>query len=315
MILTAASVSDLSNALTWWERGEYFFSFVVAVACFGEYVADFMPKWYKTGDAKCDEKRKESLSKLSTLVLIAALVFELVCVVRSNALAGQVIGSINDLATSAAGQSKVALDNAGKAQTLAQGASDTAKPAKATADAAKAEADQSQAKIAAADRRADLLNTQIAATQRAFSARDLPDRDGLIEQLKQFRGKTVSVRSYMALGDVDGYRVCQMVLDLARNAGMNPIDECATLSPSILPATGIRVCGPNDNEMLSLSRALGQIDIGGTCPFGSVPHSPNLTISVGAKALIAIGETFQTRAAEREAAAARRKASKPKAKR
>ena len=112
MILTASSVSDLSNTLSWWERGEYVFSFVVAVACFGEYVADFKPKWYGTGEKERDESRKESISKISTLVLVAALVFELVCVVRSNALAGKVIGSINDLATSAAGQSKTALDNA-----------------------------------------------------------------------------------------------------------------------------------------------------------------------------------------------------------
>ncbi len=106
MILTASDVSDLSNALSWWERGEYFFSFVVAAACFGEYVADFRPQWYRTGDAKRDEKRKESISKRSTLVLVAALVFELLCLVKSNALAEKVIGSINGLATNAAGQQR-----------------------------------------------------------------------------------------------------------------------------------------------------------------------------------------------------------------
>ena len=145
MILTASSVSDLSNTLAWWERGEYVFSFVVAAACFGEYVADFIPRWYATGDAKRDEKRKDSISKTSTLVLVAALVFEMVCVIRSNSLSGQVIGSINELATSAAEQSKTALDNAGKAQTLAKSASDAAGSAKGTADEAKGKAENMKA--------------------------------------------------------------------------------------------------------------------------------------------------------------------------
>jgi len=316
MFLTASDVSELSNALSWWERGEYFFSFVVAAACFGEYVADFKPQWYRTGDTERDEKRKESISKRSTLVLVVALVFELLCVARSNTLAGEVIGSINDLATNAAGQATSALDKAQRANGLAQSASDTAGPAKTAADQAKSEADAAALKADAVSKKTEQIDAGLRETQFAFSMRTLQtlsERDKVIEQLKQFRGKTVFVRSYRYMGDVDGFRVCKMVIDLAHSAGMNPIDQCSTLLPGEMPATGIQVCGPNDQEMLSLSKTLTPIDLGGTCPWGNVSHSPDLIISVGAKALAGIGETFQTEDAERRAAGIK-KSGKPNAK-
>ena len=161
MILTASDVFELSNALTWWERGEYFFSFVVAAACFGEYVADFKPNWYRTGDVERDEKRKESISKRSTLVLVAALVFELVCVARSNTLAGEVIGSIDNLAKDAAAQAKTAVDNAAEAHRLAQSASDTAGPAKTTADEAKRRADAAKGIAEVATTKAEEVNREL----------------------------------------------------------------------------------------------------------------------------------------------------------
>lgn len=206
---------------------------------------------------------------------------------------------------------------------LAEDAESTAKRAKTIADGAKTEADeigtkigQSEAKIESVSKRAGDLDAGLRETQYVFSMRNLPtlaSRDQLIEQLKQFKGKTVFVRSYRYMGDVDGFRVCKMVIDLAHSAGMNPVDQCSTLLPGEMPATGIQVCGPNDQEMLSLSKALTPIDMGGTCPWGNAPHSPDLLISVGSKALMGIGETFQTEDAARRAAAMK-KGRKPNAK-
>ena len=206
---------------------------------------------------------------------------------------------------------------------LAEDAESTAKRAKTIADGAKTEADeigtkigQSEAKIESVSKRAGDLDAGLRETQYVFSMRNLPtlaSRDQLIEQLKQFKGKTVFVRSYRYMGDVDGFRVCKMVIDLPHSAGMNPVDQCSTLLPGEMPATGIQVCGPNDQEMLSLSKALTPIDMGGTCPWGNSPHSPDLLISVGSKALMGIGETFQTEDAARRAAAMKR-GRKPNAK-
>lgn len=168
MILTASDVSALSNALSWWERGEYFFSFIVAAACFGEYAADFRPKWYRTGNKERDEKRKEAISKISTLVLVAALVFELVCVVRSNTVAGKVIGSINDLATNAAWQANTALDNAGEANKSASNALSLAQGARREADSfekdivsAKTQAADAESRLADALQRTARLEQQL----------------------------------------------------------------------------------------------------------------------------------------------------------
>jgi hypothetical protein len=222
---------------------------------------------------------------------------------RNDALSDQKIRSLDAVAHDA--------------DSTAKGAKTTADGAKTKADAVGVEADQAQGKIAAVNSRADLLNAQIAATQYAFSMRNLPSlasRDQVIEQLKQFRGKTVFVRSYRYMGDVDGFRVCKMVIDLAHSAGINPVDQCSTLLPGETPSTGIQVCGPNDQEMLSLSKALTPIDIGGTCPWGNTPHSPDLLISVGSKALMGIGETFQTEDAAKRRAAMK-KSSKLNAKR
>ena len=210
------------------------------------------------------------------------------------------------------------ISEAGDAATAAIRAKAAADAAETKAETVGKEADQAEAKVVAVDRRADLLNTQIAATMYAFSMRNLQSlasRDQVIEQLKQFRGKTVFVRSYRYMGDVDGFRVCKMVIDLAHSAGINPVDQCSSLVPGDTPATGIQVCGPNDQEMLSLSRALNPIDVGSTCTWGNVPHSPDLLISIGSKALMGIGQTFQTEDAAKSTGVAKsHRASKPKAK-
>ncbi len=56
-------------------------------------------------------------------------------------------------------------------------------------------------------KKADQIDVGLRATQYAFSMRNLQtlsERDKIIEQLKQFRGKRVLVRSYRYMGDVDG---------------------------------------------------------------------------------------------------------------
>lgn len=227
MILTSSDVSALSTALSWWERGEYFFSFVVAGACFGEYVADFKPKWYRTGDEERDARRKESISKISTLVLVAALVFELVCVVRSNALAGEVIGSINSLATNAASEAKRAHD-------LAEGASDIAKHAKATADAAKSKADaasltaegarknSANALVLArgARREADLFKQDLATEQaeldRIRTPRSLIKTADLVAALHPFAGTTYTLFSFQ---DSEAIHLTEALGDVLHEAG------------------------------------------------------------------------------------------------
>src|SRR2546423_11867501 len=96
MILASSDTSSLAVSLSCWETGEYCACALVALACAGEYIADFT-SWFTAGI----EERKQRLAKLSTLLLIASLAFELVCLVRTNSLSAQLIGSLSDKATAA----------------------------------------------------------------------------------------------------------------------------------------------------------------------------------------------------------------------
>jgi hypothetical protein len=281
----------LSSSLLFWEIAGFISTVVVILGCVGEYIAEFT-RIPKTDDGK------HRISRLSLIILTVGIAGELLTAVQSSLISGHVIADLQATATAAKKSASDAADAATRAKTSADGA-------ETKAEAVGNEADAVGLKVAAVSKMADQIDAGLRATQYAFSMRNLQSlasRDQLIEQLKRFKGKTVFVRSYRYMGDADGFRVCKMVIDLAHSAGMNPVDQCSTLLPGETPTTGIQVCGPNDQEMLSLSKALTPIDVGSTCPWGKVPHSPDLLISVGSKALMGIGETFQTEDAAKRAA-------------
>jgi hypothetical protein len=112
MIFTAEDAASLSKSLSRWEGAEYFFTFLVAIACAGEYVADFT-NWF-TGGA---EELKRRLAKASTLLLIVALSLELTCLVRTNSLSGLLIGSLSDKAENAEKDAKQAIGDSAIAET------------------------------------------------------------------------------------------------------------------------------------------------------------------------------------------------------
>src|SRR5665213_942574 len=114
MSLTASEVARLTSTIGGWENAEYGFTALVAISCFGEYIADFT-EWWKRGKAwrwfGDIEHRKDNLAKFSTLVLIAALAAELLCVVRTNQLSGKLVGSLGDRSEEAFTKSGDALKN------------------------------------------------------------------------------------------------------------------------------------------------------------------------------------------------------------
>lgn len=103
-----------STALECWEIAEYCFAGLVTLACFGDYVADFT-NWFTGGD----ERRKTSLRKRSTLVLVASLALELICLVNTNIQSSRLIGSLRDLANDADRHATTALDKSTQASALA----------------------------------------------------------------------------------------------------------------------------------------------------------------------------------------------------
>ena len=132
MTLTHSDVASLTSALACWEVAEYCFGLLVAVACLGEYAADFTD-WFTHGM----EEKKKRLAKISTLLLISALALELICLVKTNQLSGQLVGSLASKADEASTKSQSAITDAASASTLAKGAKDDAKTAKDDAISAK----------------------------------------------------------------------------------------------------------------------------------------------------------------------------------
>lgn len=117
MILMASDASSLARSLSRWEVAEYFSCALVALGCAGEYVSEFT-NWLTAGD----EERQKRLAKRSTLLLIASLALELVCLVRTNSLSGQLIGSLSDKASSADAKAQSALEKSEAAKTKADAA-------------------------------------------------------------------------------------------------------------------------------------------------------------------------------------------------
>jgi hypothetical protein len=127
----------MSESLSRWELAEYISTGLVTLACIGEYIADFT-NWFTGGE----KGRKERLTKASTLLLIAALAAELLCVVRTNQLSGGVIESLGDKATEADGKARQALTDSGSALTKSAQALAVSGLSKDSADSAGKEADQ-----------------------------------------------------------------------------------------------------------------------------------------------------------------------------
>jgi hypothetical protein len=143
MTLTPSEVASLTTALSRWELAEYICAAFVTIGCIGEYVAEFT-NWLTNGE----KNRKERLAKRSTLLLIAALSLELICLVRTNTLSGTVIGSLEEKAGEAAtkaqqalGDSSVAITQSGKAVDESGQAKTSASNALVLARGARTEAD------------------------------------------------------------------------------------------------------------------------------------------------------------------------------
>jgi hypothetical protein len=154
MILTASDVSSLAKSLSRWEIAEYVFAGLVTVACAGEYVADFKD-WFTGGD----KAKKERLAKASTLLLIGALALELTCLVKTNSLSGQLIGSLDQKAGEADAKANTALGTSATALTRSADAIADSSTALSRAKDALAKAGKAAASLGKAEDEADKAQT------------------------------------------------------------------------------------------------------------------------------------------------------------
>ena len=129
---------SLSQSLHRWELAEYISEAFVILACAGELVADFGEKWL-------GEKRKKQVERPSTILLVGALSVALICLVRTNELSGNVIGSLGDKAEEADREAQTAIRDSLTALSQAKDALTKAADAKSSLGQAEDEANKAQA--------------------------------------------------------------------------------------------------------------------------------------------------------------------------
>lgn len=190
-------------------------------------------------------------------------------------------------------------------------AASSSERAQRSADKAEADVETAGREAAAVSTEAKRIRFELGMTELFASSRQVRYPDSLKSKLGQFRGTAVFIRSYF---DGDAYLLCDELVTIANSAGMHATNECGRMQPSLPPAYGITVSGPDEQVMLKLSEALSGITAFGSSasPFGKVPHPPILIIAIGFKNAVTLGETAQTQDVERRAEAAKKKRS-PKA--
>jgi hypothetical protein len=205
MIFTGSDVESWSKSLSVWEWGEYISEALVIIGCTGELLADLDRPWLT-------EKWKKHLQRRSTILLVAALSASLMCLIRTNELSGNVIGSLGQKAEEADGKAKEAITDASTA--LSQAKDAIAKAERAESSLGKAEQEANQAQTASlnalglargARREADSFERDITSAKEAAAKAEskLADRTLTDEQIRSiatklsvFSGQEYTVTAY-----------------------------------------------------------------------------------------------------------------------
>jgi hypothetical protein len=187
MIFTAPDVSSLAVSLEDWEWAEYASCALVALACTGEYIAEFTDCW--TGGIK---ELKDRLARRSTLLLISALALELVCLVKTNSISGLLIVSLSEKAGAAETKAQSAIEKSSLAENKASEVGTSADEAQHKADTVAKQADTLTVRMEAASRKLGALEQDIRAQGPRWSllAKVAPE---LTKQLSAFTGQRVEL--------------------------------------------------------------------------------------------------------------------------
>lgn len=247
MTLTASEVASLSSSLSRWEFAEYVFAGLVTLACAGEYVANFTD-WLTCG---IDEKKKR-LEKRSTLLLVASLVFELICLVKTNQISGTLIGSLAERAEQANEKSDRAIINSDSAITKAQSAEDKSQQADLQADKATGQikvVEKRAQRLAKEERAIEQAENKLADAQQGLDRRVNPRWRNLIIDGEKIRdllkgNATSDFEILYAPQDTEAYTTAMMLSSLLVNSGwkslgIRPVedrDKVPAISSPNMPA-------------------------------------------------------------------------------
>jgi hypothetical protein len=205
------------------------------------------------------------------------------------------VSAINSLLRSKTSELRAKSDQLLALITLEAGsAASSAANAQGSADAVGKVADRVAKKAGAID--------QALSMAQYFSAyRDVRNPDALKQEFALFKGRPIIFRSYVH--DGDAYFLCEELVEIAKGVGVASTDACATFPATPPFSTQTNVYASDEKTMLELESALAATTLYGAS--GGVRPGP-IVIFVGRKNNAFAGETAQTRAAERYAAAMKR---------
>lgn len=291
--------------------------YAVALGCAMEAPETFIliKRWWllRFRDIEREETKEDKkswivpLAALGLLIIVIGIVAETYCEGRVSDADASLRAHESDKITAAENEAAAATREAGSAAV-------NAGLAQKSADNADKDAGDAARKAALAGKEADKLGNEISMVQYFSTSRAIHDQKSLKAQLEPFRGQPVVFRSYK--NDGDGYITCGQLVFVAQSAGMVTTNQCGEWpfpdgtimnDGTVWPTTGIFVSGPNDNSMLALEQVLSRVSPAfgaGAGPFGkNAQRPPFFVVLVGKKSDVFVGDTAQTRDAERRAAA------------
>jgi hypothetical protein len=253
-------------------------AFLVFIGVVGEYVIEIKA-------IEANEGLYNRIKKLAMALLLLGLAGDVLGIVMGQAEMAELTRETGDAATlaqTARGDAKNAISDSLTAQIKADSAGIAASGANVKAESVAIRAKQ--------------IDTELATAEYLMSARQVQNRDVLAAKIKEiFHGKNVVLKSY--IGDQEGWGLCTQLWHVAKDAEMNPIDQCGRAQLEVPLTSPFGISGPDVGETLKLGQLINDIGrIGGW----SGIKSPALTIFVGAKSSFVIGQVRGTRMPQKQ---------------
>jgi hypothetical protein len=297
MLVITSDVGSLDRLLSWWESAEYVAEAFVILGCVGEFIAEFT-------EIRTLGWRRQ-LSKISLLVLIAALAIELGALVRTNGLSGREIALLNGIAADARIRAANAeatakgfdsqIAEAQRVTAEAQREAEIAKEDASKADERAAANEEEAARLGKAAEDEKLARVKI---EKQLAPRTLndSDRQTISQQLRpfapSFSGRKVKVSSYT--GDAEGIVFSLEIIDILTRAGID-VEPIVGRAMSVgLVDMGVRVTGPIADEMFIRSLLTGiraHLDTSLRGEWG--PKYTEVNIEVGVKPVAGLPDVTQ----------------------
>jgi len=309
--------TKLESDSAFWFGWVKYSGYAVALGCAMEAPETFIliKRWWllRFKDVEPEETKEDKrswivpLAALGLLIIVVGIIAETYCEGKVSDVDALLRAHESDKITAAEGEAAAATRESGSAATNANLAQGSARAANdAAVNAAK--------KAVLAGKEANKLGNELSMVQYFSTSRAVHDQKTLKEQLGPFKGQPVVFRSYK--NDGDGYLTCGELVFAAQSAGMLTTNQCGEWpfpdgsimnDGTVWPVTGLYVSGPNEDSMLALEQVLSRISpmLGaGAGPFGKNAQKPPMFIVfVGRKSDVFVGDTAQTRDAEKRTAA------------